>query len=266
MQLRSLALISLALVLGGGVSWLLGGQSGGRGLAALLGDEEAPAVDEEPSWVELAGRDDEEDLETQLDALEPLFLREEAREEPLEDPGTQRDEARRDELFADSPAPPEPGAYDGELAREFHENGQLLFEAEQSLSEDGVWVVDGQWTSFHENGQVQESGAYSMGVETGAWRWFDEGGQEIAQGHFEEGLREGAWSFWYANGNKQMDARYAGGEGAGNWTLYYEDGSPWAAGQYVDGEISGAWTIWDEFGEVNPERSGYYEHGERVSD
>lgn len=264
MQARTLALLSLALVLGGGVSWLLGGLEAPRAIAGLFLAGEEPAAGRELSWVELAERDAElEDLEAELDALDSPFWREEASDEIHEGP---EPEPRRDELFEDSPAPPEPGAYEGELVREYHESGHLLFEAEQSQREDGVWVVDGEWTSYHENGQVQESGAYAMGVEDGHWRWFDVDGQEIAQGRFEAGEREGAWTFWYSNGNKQMDARYAGGEGAGNWTLYYEDGSPWAAGQYVDGEISGAWTIWDESGEVNPERSGYYEHGERVSD
>jgi hypothetical protein len=172
----------------------------------------------------------------------------------------------RDELFSDSPAPPAPGDYDGELVLELNENGLPLFEAQQSQREDGVWVVDGRWTSWHDNGQVREVGEYSMGAEVGDWSWFEDNGQRVAVGTFVEGQREGAWTFWYSNGVKQMDARYEGGEGSGNWLLYYEDGSPWAEGSYVDGEISGYWTIWDEFGAVNPERSGVYEHGERVSD
>ena len=170
------------------------------------------------------------------------------------------------ERFDELPLPPEPGEYDGALVRELTDDGSPLFEVEQSQREDGVWVADGAWTSWHENGQVLEVGQYRMGVETGDWSWFDDNGQRVAVGTFVEGEREGVWTFWYSNGVKQMDARYEDGQGAGNWALYYEDGSPWAEGSYVDGEISGYWTIWDEFGELNPERTGFYEHGERVSD
>ena len=218
------------------------------------GSEAGPRPAEAPASVELVsrtGRAGDGGADAGPELRQPI----EAGERP-----------ERDELFADSPAPPAPGEYDGELILELGEDGLPLFEAQQSQREDGVWVVDGRWTSWHENGQVREVGEYSMGAEVGDWSWFDDNGQRIAVGTFVDGQREGAWTFWYSGGTKQMDARYEGGQGAGNWVLYYEDGSPWAEGSYVDGEISGYWTIWDEFGAVNPERSGVYEHGERVSD
>ena len=172
----------------------------------------------------------------------------------------------RDELFAGSPERPEPGALDGPLVKLAYDDGAPCFEAEQIQDFAGTWVLHGRWTSWFENGQVQEQGWYDQHREAGDWQWWDDNGQRIAQGTFQEGRREGAWTFWYSNGVKQMDARYAGGEGQGLWTLYYDDGQKWAEGQYVEGEISGFWTIWDEFGELNPERTGVYDKGKRISD
>lgn len=175
-------------------------------------------------------------------------------------------EGDRDELFADSPQRPEPGAFDGPLVREFFADGAPCFEAEQVWDPEGIWVLHGQWTSWFENGQLQEQGYYDHHRETGDWQWWDDNGQQVAQGSFHEGQREGVWTFWYSNGIKQMDARYTSGQGQGLWTLYYDNGQKWAEGQYLEGEIAGYWTIWDEFGAINPERSGVYEKGKRISD
>ncbi len=257
MKQANLMLGALLLVLGGGGACLVLTRASSRASRPSLereaqvasdGAAEAPA----PKTLEAA-------------LLESPPWRDDARNSSDENQG-RGEGLERDELFADSPSPPEPGTYDGEFIRDFYDNGNLLFEAQQTLRHDGIWVVDGLWTSWHENGQKQESGSYAKEVEVGDWKWWDENGQLIALGNFVEGKREGAWTFWYSNGIKQMDARYEGGVGSGNWTLYFDDGSRWAQGQYSDGEISGYWTIWDEFGEVNLERSGMYEHGVRVSD
>ena len=176
------------------------------------------------------------------------------------------EKGERDELFADSPARPEPGHYEVPFLQEFYEDGTLSFEAEQARNPNGVWLLHGLWTSWHENGQKLEQGRYDWNREDGLWQWWDENGQEIARGSFLQGKREGAWTFWYSSGAKQVDAYYVDGEGQGLWTTYYEDGGKNAQGHFVDGEISGYWTIWDEFGEVNGERTGHYEAGERVSD
>jgi len=169
-------------------------------------------------------------------------------------------------LFDHSPARPAPGEFDGPLARVRYDDGTLLFEAQQKQGPDGVWILHGAWTSWHENGQMQEQGEYKEQREHGRWQWWDENGQRIAVGTFIDGEREGPWTFWYEDGTKQMEANYAGGEGAGHWVLYHESGQHWAEGDYLAGEIAGYWTIWDEFGLVDPERSGYYEKGQKVSD
>lgn len=259
MNLSRILLLLLVLALGAAMFWELPTEP----VVESLG----PAVEPQVA-VDLAGRPELRQVSREEgDALlESLGGESGIGAEDSPPSGRRRALAELADRFDELPLPPEPGDYDGALVREFTADGRPLFEVEQSQREDGVWVADGSWTSWHENGQVLEVGQYAMGVETGDWSWFDDNGQRIAMGSFVDGEREGAWTFWYSGGVKQMDARYEGGQGAGNWALYYEDGSPWAEGRYADGEISGYWTIWDEFGAVNPERTGFYEHGQRVSD
>lgn len=164
------------------------------------------------------------------------------------------------------PERPEPGELDGPLVRLDYDDGTPCFEAQQRLGESGVWVLHGRWTSWHENGQVQEQGWYENHREVGDWQWWDDNGQRIAVGSFIDGKREGAWSYWYSDGVRQLDGQYSDGKATGYWTLYFDDGQKAAEGAFVDGEISGPWTIWDELGVVDPERSGLYERGEKVAD
>jgi hypothetical protein len=170
-----------------------------------------------------------------------------------------------DDLVAMATPRPEPGEYEQPLIKETYGDNRPCFEAEQVQDEDGIWRLHGNWLSWYENGQLQERGQYENQLETGRWEWWHDNGFRAAFGQFEAGKRIGAWSLYYENGVKMADASYAEGAGQGPWILYYDDGSRWAQGNYIDGEIAGYWTIWDEFGEVNPERSGVYEAGARVS-
>jgi antitoxin component YwqK of YwqJK toxin-antitoxin module len=189
---------------------------------------------------------------------------------PAVRPGSRRkalglDLQEHDVLLETSPPRPEPGRFETPFLQERHPDGELCFEAQQAKDPSGIWLLHGGWTSWYENGQIQEKGWYDMNRETGQWHWWDENGQEVARGSFVAGKRDGPWTFWYSNGVKQADANYADGKGMGLWTLYHDDGQKNAQGQFIDGEIAGYWKIWDEFGELNPERTGFYEAGELVS-
>jgi antitoxin component YwqK of YwqJK toxin-antitoxin module len=253
MKLVALASMAFALLLGLGGLWILVDSD-----APLRSGEEqafgrssagAPTVESASGWAPLRPVEKEAGSSRRpLDASSP--------------DGT----ATIDPVFEKSPARPEPGALEGPLAELFYDDGTLCFEAQQVRDESGSWVLDGRWTAWHENGVMQEQGAYEMHRETGRWQWWDDNGERIAVGDFDGGKREGKWIFWYTDGIRQLDAQYSGGKAIGFWTLYFEDGSKCAEGEYVDGEISGHWTVWDEFGAVNPERTGFYENGQKISE
>lgn len=127
---------------------------------------------------------------------------------------------------------------------------------------NGEKVLHGDWVSYHDNGELDEQGAYDQGLEIGLWRWWYDNGAKKAVGNFVQGKREGPWSWWYDNGNSMMNGHYATGVGTGAWTLYHENGRIWGEGQYVNGEISGPWTFWTEDGSRDESRTGLYANGE----
>ena len=143
-------------------------------------------------------------------------------------------------------------------------NGQMEYLGTQVETEPGVWVREGGWTAWHDNGVIDELGAYTNDAEDGLWEWWYPNGNRKAIGHWVEGQRIGAWKFWHENGALLSLAHYEDGQGHGPWTLFHENGLKWAEGSYSRGEISGPWTIWHEDGSINEERTGTYAQGQKV--
>ena len=70
---------------------------------------------------------------------------------------------------------------------------------------------------------------------------------------------------YFTNGQAKEMAEYEAGIREGRCTRYYEDGSLKAEGQFDEGRMSGAWVWRTPGGELDPERSGTYENGRRIS-
>lgn len=146
----------------------------------------------------------------------------------------------------------------------FYANGQRQYLGSQVEIEPGVWSREGAWTAWHDNGAIDEQGAYWNDGEDGLWQWWYPDGQRKAIGHWSEGKRFGKWKFWHESGRLLTVAHYVNGKGHGPWTLYYESGLKRAEGHYSGGEISGPWTVWHEDGSINEQRSGTYLAGEKA--
>jgi len=171
-----------------------------------------------------------------------------------------------------SPPPEEPlpdtriDLVEGPLLRTYHENGRLHKEGQQVSIEGGLWERQGSWTQWHENGEVEELGAYSHGSEDGVWQWWHPNGERWCEGEWDEGKRIGAWSFWYDDGQVQMVAHYENGEGHGSWISFHPDGTKAAEGGMMRGELHGPWTVWHEDGTIDLERTGTFQYGEKIGD
>jgi hypothetical protein len=131
-------------------------------------------------------------------------------------------------------------------------------------SEPELEHPDGPWLRLHENGVVDEQGAYENDLEVGVWRWWYENGERKAIGRFEAGKRVGTWTWWHDNGNVLMEGQYEDDEGFGPWRTYHENGARWGEGQYLDGEIGGRWSFWFDDGTLDEHRTGVYVNGALV--
>ena len=154
----------------------------------------------------------------------------------------------------------------GPVTRGYFAGGELQFEGGQVLGERDVWLREGAWEAWHENGQLHEEGAYHLDEETGLWRWWYENGQQMAEGRFIDGEREGLWHYWHDNGNKMTECSYEAGSAHGLWRQYHENGVQSALGEFVRGELQGAWTVWHEDGTLNLDGTGTYDSGDRTGD
>lgn len=244
---RSIAVACLAAALAAGAGWIATRSRAAADGSAPLAPEAEPVAARAVKGRERGALDE--------DARTPSSFEAEAKAAAPAPP------AEID--FVEEPAP---GEFEGPWARGSYPSGEPRFEAQQAQRGDGVWVLDGEWTAWHENGRVLERGRYRLHEQEGLWEWWDEAGRPIARGSFLDGARQGPWTYWYADGTRRMDAYYESGRAEGRWTYYREDGTKRAEGSFVEGELDGYWAIWGEDGELDRERSGQYRQGWRVGD
>ncbi len=67
---------------------------------------------------------------------------------------------------------------------------------------------DGLSLTYHANGQMQDSGAYSEDKRTGLWKTWYANGLQDAIGSFNRDSLEGNWTYYRENGNKSTEERY----------------------------------------------------------
>ncbi len=122
--------------------------------------------------------------------------------------------------------------------------------------------LDGQWTFWHENGQMQSLQSYVKGVEDGVWQWWDEHGTFIKEGHYKSGLPHGRWTFYYQNGQPSQEGDFAFARKDGRWVSWYENGGKSLECFYKRDLLEGAWTAWYENGKKREE--GQYQTDEKI--
>jgi antitoxin component YwqK of YwqJK toxin-antitoxin module len=89
-------------------------------------------------------------------------------------------------------------------------------------------------------------------------------GSELLDGSPPEGADE--HTSYYAEDVREEWAQYLDGRRHGACKRWYRDGTLRAEGRYEHGRMEGAWTWYRQDGSVDPERSGTYRDGRRVSD
>lgn len=130
---------------------------------------------------------------------------------------------------------------------------------------DGEWVKDGAVDFHYEDGTKSATGTYRLGLESGRWtEWLADGSR--AEGEYVDGFRAGRWIYWHPNGRLQEEGAYEVGKRTGPWTWWYEHGEKREESLYASGERWGRVTYWKPDGSVDPERSGFFEAGEKVRD
>ena len=82
----------------------------------------------------------------------------------------------------------------------YHENGQLKFKRNYK---DGK--LEGEWLVYYENGQLEEKGNYKDDKQEGEWLVYNENGQLEEKGNYKDGKEEGEWLVYQYHENGQLE-------------------------------------------------------------
>jgi hypothetical protein len=128
---------------------------------------------------------------------------------------------------------------------------------------DGHKVLDGDFKSWFENGQIEAEGRYAKGQLTGAWITHWPNGAVASRGRYVHDKRDGKWTFFhddrsedlansgdyhfdmskYADGATSCEGYLRDGKRHGPWTFYWSDHAVQFEGNFRNGLREGEWVF-----------------------
>jgi hypothetical protein len=141
-----------------------------------------------------------------------------------------------------------------ELQTSYYDSGQKMSEGKMW---DGLEI--GEWTSWHENGNVQSIGHYLEGQKDSLWQWHDEAGILTGSGMYDRDVEHGTWMHYYPDGVVSDSGSYLEGLQEGLWKYYHENGSLKYAVHYKAGKMHGEKILLSPSGTVV--NVAYFENG-----
>lgn len=109
-------------------------------------------------------------------------------------------------------------------------------------------------------------GFFKEGLRHGDWTYFHDNGQIKNQGQYVSGRKEGVWLGYYRTGKLFYKGAYKDGKKDGPWVSYYEDETLFYQGEFRSGKEQGNWVAFNPDGTVWNYRTGFYENGVKVND
>jgi antitoxin component YwqK of YwqJK toxin-antitoxin module len=161
-------------------------------------------------------------------------------------------------------------------------NGRLMYEGS---FRDGKPV--GEWTRYHEGGQVKAKIRYTEHTDSALAQLFDQRGKKVAEGMYVNEKKEGTWEFYsneqkiseeeFANGVKHgisrtyypsgellEEAEWDNGKQEGNYSMYFQNGKPYMQCKFSNGERNGLCLSYFTNGRI--EMEAYYKNNLRHGD
>ena len=136
----------------------------------------------------------------------------------------------------------------------YYDSGEKMSEGEMQKGQE-----NGEWTQWHENGNIKSVGYYTNGLQDSLWQWYDESGVQTCSGTFLLGKENGNWMHYFPNGLVSDFGAYRNGTMEGLWKYFYEIGSLKSTVNYKAGEMHGKRILFSPTGKVAREQ--YFENG-----
>ena len=116
----------------------------------------------------------------------------------------------------------------------FYENGQLM------KSENYIYgKAEGEHIDYYQNGQIQLQRSFENGEAQGELLGFYENGQVKEKAFFIDGVQDGERIDYFKDGTIQYYRKYDNGKSVGVHYGYYDDKTPMFKNTYVDGKEEG---------------------------
>jgi|SRR5882672_548779 len=151
-----------------------------------------------------------------------------------------------------------------QTVRQYHPNGKCYVEFEQKKGPDDKWMRHGSIKAWHENGVMQQYGAYTDGKLSGHWRYWDELGQLEREGDYDQGLREGDWKEFHPGEIPKSAGFFHVGLAEGPWKLWHENGQLQGEGEFINNMRNGVWKFYLPNGELDVDHTGTYKDNHKV--
>ncbi len=126
--------------------------------------------------------------------------------------------------------------------------------------------LDGDYTSFYEDGTIKTTGYFSKNISTGEWSYYYPNGELRMVGNVENGINEGLWEYFYEAGAKKMEGSLVHGQRDGLWVIYNTTGTKQSEGYYKENKRVGTWKYYAASGglkateEIKEDYSVYSEY------
>lgn len=92
------------------------------------------------------------------------------------------------------------------IAEILYETGELHYRYSRKMSSDGtMWIREGLFEEYYQNGNLASEGLYNDGLEDGYWKDYYENGNIAAEGYYSKGKEIGKWRYYDEQGKVEEE-------------------------------------------------------------
>ncbi len=134
---------------------------------------------------------------------------------------------------------------------------------EEEIPYDQQGTMNGDYTSYFENGMIGTKGTYVDNTRNGKWRYYFQNGQVGIEADMTYGMRNGVWNEWNWTASPKVIGIYEGNRSIGKWEYFHKNGKMKERGNFdEDGNKHGIWQIYWASGTLWQEVE--YQNGRRI--
>jgi antitoxin component YwqK of YwqJK toxin-antitoxin module len=110
-------------------------------------------------------------------------------------------------------------------------------------------IQNGEYLSWHENGQQQIKCTYTDGKKDGEYLLWYKNGHQYKKCTYTDDELNGEYLEWYNNGQQRKKCTYTDYKLNGEYLKWYENGQQYVNYTYIDGKINGEYLSWHQNGQ-----------------